>query len=238
MDAYVLGAVPPYNLLLSGKMLACLLKSSDIFDAFKEKYSSYKSVISQRRLKPTLALITTSSSLGRSSVYNRLKLQDEFFLRPVGETRGYGHFHIPERLFLQMRAFLTKRRHQYASGHKFGQGANWRMRVIRETLKQLGLSQNLLKHGIAREVFVSELAPNTLAFLRGDSKTLDVSRLKSVSEIGKLAIDRWVIPRAERRQDFATWTLENTLEGFTNLAASTKQLSTRPPEESQNLRQR
>ena len=34
MDAYVLGALPPYNSLLGGKMVACLLRSRDIYDDF------------------------------------------------------------------------------------------------------------------------------------------------------------------------------------------------------------
>ena len=31
MDAYVLGAVPPYNSLLAGKMVACLIRTQEIF---------------------------------------------------------------------------------------------------------------------------------------------------------------------------------------------------------------
>jgi hypothetical protein len=34
LDAYVLGAVPPYNRLLGGKAVACLVRSRNIFDDF------------------------------------------------------------------------------------------------------------------------------------------------------------------------------------------------------------
>lgn len=34
MDAYVLGALPPYNALLGGKLVACLVRSRDIYDDF------------------------------------------------------------------------------------------------------------------------------------------------------------------------------------------------------------
>ena len=34
MDAYVLGAVPPYNMLLGGKLVASLVRSRDIYDDF------------------------------------------------------------------------------------------------------------------------------------------------------------------------------------------------------------
>ena len=35
MDAYVLGAVPPYNSLLAGKMVACLVRTQEIFKDFR-----------------------------------------------------------------------------------------------------------------------------------------------------------------------------------------------------------
>src|SRR5690606_8320048 len=35
MDAYVLGAVPPYNMLLGGKMIACLVRSIDVYNDFQ-----------------------------------------------------------------------------------------------------------------------------------------------------------------------------------------------------------
>lgn len=40
MDAYVLGAVPPYNFLLGGKMIACFLRSRDLYDEFARVYLS------------------------------------------------------------------------------------------------------------------------------------------------------------------------------------------------------
>ena len=38
MDAYVLGALPPYNALLGGKLVACLIRSRDIYDDFARAY--------------------------------------------------------------------------------------------------------------------------------------------------------------------------------------------------------
>jgi hypothetical protein len=38
MDAYVLGALPPYNALLGGKLVACLLRSRDIYDDFTRAF--------------------------------------------------------------------------------------------------------------------------------------------------------------------------------------------------------
>lgn len=214
MDAYVLGALPPYNSLLGGKVLACLLKSREIFDLFNKKYSRYVSVITGKRRRAKLALITTSSSLGRSSVYNRLRIGGDVFLRSVGETKGFGHFHIPNALFEELRLYLSRAGHRYADGHAFGQGGNWRMRVIRECLSRLGLSTQMLRHGIAREVFVVELAENTRRYLQRKDRELDVSQLQTVQSISAAAIQRWVISRSFRRPEFRFWDRERFVDGL------------------------
>jgi Domain of unknown function (DUF4338) len=74
MDAYVLGAVPPYNALLGGKLVACLIRSRDIYDDFTRAYGQTRGIISKKKKNARLLVVTTSSSMGRSSVYNRLKL--------------------------------------------------------------------------------------------------------------------------------------------------------------------
>jgi hypothetical protein len=38
MDAYVLGAVPPYNFLLGGKLVASLIRTKEVRDDFAKKY--------------------------------------------------------------------------------------------------------------------------------------------------------------------------------------------------------
>jgi hypothetical protein len=36
LDAYVLGAVPPYNRLLGGKLVAAMLRTKEVRDAFRQ----------------------------------------------------------------------------------------------------------------------------------------------------------------------------------------------------------
>ncbi len=216
MDAYVLGAVPPYNALLCGKMLACLLRSTDVAEAFAAKYRNYVSIISgKRRRKAPLAMITTSSALGRSSVYNRLRLGGDQYFLSVGQTQGYGHFHIPDSLFLDMRLYLEMVGHEYANKHSYGNGPNWRLRVVREAITRIGLSPQLTQHGIAREVFVCETGANSLAYLRGEVKDLNPDQCKSASEIARLSLDRWVIPRSERVPTYREWRREDFLAEIT-----------------------
>ena len=127
LDAFVLGAVPPYNMLLGGKLTACLIRSCEVRDLFAKRYRLSKGVISGQVKRASLVMVTTSSSLGRSSIYNRLKLDGESYFRSIGYSEGWGHFHIPDALFSDMRAYLKRRRHRYAGNHQYGQGPNWKM---------------------------------------------------------------------------------------------------------------
>ena len=205
MDAYVLGALPPYNTLLGGKMVACLVRSRQIYNDFTRTYGNTPGIISGMVKKPRLLAVTTSSSMGRSSVYNRLKLGGVRYFEPIGYTRGWGHFHISDDLFHELRDYLRNIGHRYADQHRFGQGPNWRLRTTRVALKALGFRDELLRHGIRREVFVSNLASNAATILRTGKGRPDLSSLLAVQQVADLALDRWVLPRARRRPDYRAW---------------------------------
>jgi hypothetical protein len=206
LDAYVLGAVPPYNLLLGGKAIACLIRSREVYADFQTAYGGSVGVISKTAKEAHLVAVTTTSSMGRSAVYNRLRLGGEPYFRPIGFTEGWGHFHITDALFEKMRAVLREKDHRYADQHMFGEGPNWRLRTIRAALKAIKFNENVLKHGIQREVFITTLAANAFEVLRDGTAIPDVSALLTVAEISDLARDRWIIPRAERGEiDFRSW---------------------------------
>ena len=206
LDAYVLGAVPPYNYLLGGKLVACLVRTKEVRDDFQEKYSDTRGIISKRKKSARLLMVTTSSSLGRSSIYNRLKLEGQPYLQPIGYTQGFGHFHIPDTLFAELRDYLRKKRHKYVDGHSFGKGPNWRLRTIRAAFDALGFKADLLKHGIGREVFACDIASNAKNVLSGKAKRATYKNLKTVSEVGALARDRWMVSRAIHRREYLEWT--------------------------------
>lgn len=209
LDAYVLGAVPPYNMLLGGKAVACLVRSRDVYEDFTRTYGATTGIISGEDKRARLLAITTSSSMGRSSLYNRLKLDGVNYYTSIGYTVGWGHFHITDDLFAQMREYLRLSKHPYADRHRFGQGPNWRLRTIRAALGQLGVNESVLKHGIQREVFFCPLAKNAAKILATGKGRPDLSTLKTVEEISELARVRWMEPRAERREEFKDWKREN-----------------------------
>ena len=214
MEAYVLGALPPYSTLLGGKMVACLLRSHDIYDDFAQTYGDTTGIISQQEKKARLLAVTTSSSMGRSSVYNRLKLDGIQYFDPIGYTGGWGHFHIPDRLFSELRDYLREIGHPYADLHRFGQGPNWRLRTTRAALGALGFKDNMLRHGIQREVFMCALAVNATKLLRTGKGRPDLSGLLSVREVAQLAVERWMVPRSQRRPEYRYWTTDDLVKLF------------------------
>jgi len=209
MDAYVLGALPPYNALLAGKMVACLIRSRDIYDDFSRAYGKTTGIISHEEKNARLLVVTTSSSMGRSSVYNRLKLSGIEYFRSIGYTGGWGHFHIPDKLFADLRDYLRLIGHSYADQNRFGEGPNWRLRTTRAALVALGFHDDILRHGIQREVFICELASNALKLLNRGSGRPNLSTLLSAEEVANLAVERWLLPRSLRMPEFKIWKREN-----------------------------
>ena len=79
----------------------------------------------------------------------------------------------------------------------------------RTGLQSLGLNPDeILKHGIRREVYAMPIATNARAFLSGadEESTFDY---KTVDEISELARSRWLIPRARRRPGYRLFRREH-----------------------------
>jgi hypothetical protein len=213
MDAFILGAVPPYAQLLGGKVIASLIGSAEIGRAFDVKYSGTTGIISQIEKKARLVMVTVTSALGRSSLYNRLVLHTEPFdpksrvlvrLDRIGSTTGYGHFQLSDELFARLRRVLREGNHPYAGGHQYGQGPNWRMRVIRAGLQALEIDPELLKHGILRDVYVMPLASNAREYLRDEAAEPTFER-PSLATIAEAARERWIVPRSLRDEQFRSF---------------------------------
>ncbi len=204
MDAYVVGAVPPYSQLIGGKLVAALMASKEVRKAYERKYLGRRAVISKKENRARLVLLTTTSALGRSSLYNRLSIPDgPQFLR-IGATKGFGHFHISDQIFESMRVYLEASGHPYASGHQFGMGPNWKIRVVRTALEKLGIDgDTVLRHGIEREVYAIPLAKNWKGILLGRQRNVR-SCAVTASEIVDFCLNRWIIPRAARDNRYRT----------------------------------
>ena len=170
MDAYVLGALPPYNYLLGGKLISYLIASNEVRDIFQQKYKDTVTKIAKRTVND-IACIFTTSLYGKSSQYNRVKYNENELFTHLGETKGYGTLHLTDETFEAMRELLASK--GISVTNRFGDGPIWRMRVIRTAANVLGFDADfLLRHSFQRAIYVTPLATNYKEFLQGKDSRL------------------------------------------------------------------
>jgi len=169
MDAYVIGAMPPYNYLLGGKLISYIMASNEIRDYYKKKYEQHRTIIKGREATDLVLIVTTSLYGERSSQYNRLTYDNSLLFEPIGTTSGFGSLHISNDTFNSMRELSEKNGSN--TSNRFGMGPNWRMRVIRSACDALNLNSDIiLKHSFARGLFAVQLATNCKSFLKGETE--------------------------------------------------------------------
>ena len=150
-------------------MLAC---SNHVRERFRRKYAHTKSVIRGTEADARIAMVTTMSALGRSSIYNRLTFDSRHLLQSVGFSQGSGEFHFSNGLYSSLFDYVTRYSEPTAKQESWGEGFRNRREVIRKALNKLRLPPDLIYHGIQREVFVAPQASNTREFLRGEHNRL------------------------------------------------------------------
>ena len=227
VDAFVLGAVPPYSFLLGGKLIALLATSNEVREAFKRKYKGKKSVILERKNAGEIAMITTTSALERSSMYNRLKcaepnlsaqpdieiehLEKRLVFQRVGHTQGFGEFHFSNGIYGALTAYAKSNTTATASHESWGSGFRNKQEVVQKALGKLGLPKSWLNHGIKREIYVAPLAKNTRSFLCGNDSELNYYD-QPINELFKWYRERWLLDRErwllscnERKKQYKEW---------------------------------
>lgn len=195
MDAYILGAMPPYNYLLGGKLAAYILASNEVRKIYKQKYKGRVTNIS-RRTANDLACIFTTSLYGKSSQYNRLNYGQRKLYIPTGQTKGYGTLHLTDATVTAMQEYLASI--GLIVTNKFGDGPSWRFRLIRTAAEYLGFDADfLLRHSFQRNIYAIPLAENAREFLRGEQKKLEYFDypMRSLVSYWK---DRWLVKRKQR----------------------------------------
>jgi hypothetical protein len=204
MDAYVLGAIPPYSYLLGGKLVAMLACSNEVRRAFRDKYKDRASLIKGKTRPPHLVLLTTTSALGRSSIYNRIRVDGHSYWASVGFTQGSGEFHFSNGAYEDLHAYVTRYCEPTAKQEAWGSGFRNKREVIRKGLMRLNLSADLIYHGIQREIFAAPLGHETLRFLRGE-----VSRPCfydwPAETLAERFLSRWLYDRAKRMPEYRTF---------------------------------
>ena len=163
MTAYVLGAVPPFNQILGAKLVALSAISSQVVNDFYKRYRGKKTVIRSKEKLPYLVAIDTMGAFGKSAIYTRLR-----GWKFVGYTKGQSHLHLTLNGVYKVLLEAIKRygNSEILKKYKFGHGPNYKLRVVSEGLKILGLSKDKLTvHSIRRGYYIAPLAENWQEFL-------------------------------------------------------------------------
>ncbi|WP_366557628.1 Druantia anti-phage system protein DruA [Okeania sp. SIO1I7] len=198
MTAYILGSVLPYNLVLGSKLIALCLMFPEVRKAFHDKYKDRVSLISGQNKKAHLIYIDTLGAFGKSAIYTRL-MNWKF----IDYTKGQSHLHITANGSWELIKQVVP--DYIFDSYKFGQGANWKMRILKIGLRELGFSEDILSIGWQRGYYNCPLANNWQEYLLGKSNKPIWKNFKK-SELVEYWKNRWIIPRLEK--------LENNLDDF------------------------
>lgn len=194
MDAYVIGALPPYNYLLGGKLISYILASKEVRKIYERKYKNHITIKEQRKANKLVGFFTTSL-YGSSSQYNRINFNNRPLYQHIGQTKGFGTLHLSDETIQLMIQLL--RSHNITIGHKFGDGPSWVMRLIRCAGDLLGFDSDfLLNHSFKRNIYFVSLAHNERDFLLGNITKPDYYNYKQ-SELVNYWKNRWLKNRKE-----------------------------------------
>lgn len=214
-DLSVCGAVPPYNHLFGGKLVAMLAASPQVVRTYADRYADASSEIASAMAgrsivrPPQLVFIGTTSLYGLAlNQYTRVAIPckplggtGRIRYRKLGYSQAYGTSHYG-RETVKALARASERLHgQQRVNHIFGEGTSPKMRMIREGLESVGLPADLLlQHGRQRVVYGVELSHNTSEYLLGlrDTPAYKFSLdhpTKASNRIGEHWWERWVHPR-------------------------------------------
>ena len=189
MDAYVLGALPPYNYLLGGKLVSYILASNEIREIYKKKYKDKMTIIRKRKADDLICIFTTSL-YGNSSQYNRLRFENRLLYIPIGYTSGYGTLHISNETFLAMQQLLSEKGIMITN--RFGDGPNWRMRVVKKASDIIEFNSDvLLRHSYKRGIYAVPLTKNFRSFLLGKADKAIYYNL-TLETLVKFWKERWL----------------------------------------------
>lgn len=216
MDIFTLGAIPPYNHLLAGKLMIYAAASKEIRDAYQERYSDATTWMKGRVIPPHLVMLTTTSAFGRSSIYNRVTYpvpgsnRKRKVAERLGYTKGYGTLFL-EDLYPHIKRYLIQRGCRPNKG--FGEGPKPVWQNISKAMTLLNIGDGL-NHGIRREAWCIPLASNARDYLTGKAKTPDYYP-ETFSELADWWRERWLLrDDVERPQKWLEHRRESVLQSI------------------------
>lgn len=204
-----LGALPPYNDLLGGKMIGLSLTANEIRDRYAEKYENILTLMKSRTIPNRLLFITTTSAYGKSSVYERIKYENELVANFLGYTSGAGTFQLPEELYQKCLKLLEQEGSSVKRG--YGSGPSRKMKLISSAFTKLKI-KNFQYHNIKRGMYLIPLVKNleNVIHQNEDPEFFD----RDFSALSKYWLERWAIPRSNRTDQWKKFKFDSFFSDF------------------------
>jgi hypothetical protein len=213
MNIMVCGAIPPYNHILGGKLVAMALTGPKVIDMYQEKYGDYQSEIASSMkgeavTKPNELVFLDTTGLFEigSAQYDRIRVptgNGEIEYDQIGYTEGFGSIQFgPETRKRLSQVTQLEEGRQVVRG-RFGEGVSPRMRKIRRGLDNTGIDSDILKHESRRIVYGIDLAENTQKYLLGIDEDPEYfwefdSPANEQESIYQHWVDRWASMRVKK----------------------------------------
>lgn len=211
MQAQRLGALPPYNDLIGGKMVALAVICNEVKLAYLKKYNNQITIIKNRILSPDLLFITTTSAFGRSSIYNRLKFEEKLVAQSLGFTKGTGTFHISEDIYQEIISFLESIGTNVK--RSFGYGPSKRVKLLHLGFKALKLP-DFTQHNIQREFFLFPFVENLKEVIAGKETPIYFDR--PLTNLQEYWLKRWAFRRPVNKENWAIFEYKSYLNEFSS----------------------
>jgi len=170
IEMTICGAVPPYNSLMVGKLVAAMAAHPYVREFTKRPPGQILSrLFNPESLEPLLpgtgVLLVTTKGLypGHSAQYNRVKVpansNKQLSLKKLGSTSGTGtSSHISDRTAKYCKKFLELVGD--AVSREYGSGGSKRSRTIHRAIVSLGLPATLSVAQVSRPVYGVQLCSN------------------------------------------------------------------------------
>lgn len=211
-----IGALPPYNELLGGKMVAMSLTSNEVRDSYAKKYQNKKTILQKQILPNRLLFLTTTSAYGKSSVYERIKYKNEMVSQFIGFTAGSGTFQLPEDLYRACLEYLEQNNINIERG--YGTGPSRKMKLTATAFRHLGIPEYSY-HNIRRGYYLFSNVKNLQQMIQNDEKPIWYDR--PFVELCNFWKERWCTPRCHR---IDTWRNHDTDKFFRKIVLEIEHL--------------
>jgi hypothetical protein len=198
IELSICGAAPPFGPLRIGKLMAGLAGTDAVINAWGVERplgqiasKVYREEVREAVSNPGPLVVFTSGLFpGHSAQYNRATSGIHRW-RKIGETTGFGSFHVAVDTLKALTAFNEATDGYAHITRTFGEGSGPRFRAVGRALAGLGVP-DLRRHEVKRPLYALPLVDDPAGVLLGWSDARPVSSAPTVDEVARQWWARWV----------------------------------------------